>query len=102
MRNVFEIVRKSQQLFTQRRLPQCLPERTKKDKLFNDLLNLLETKKWEWAPDGVESERVILTTLTNILWYLDSHHDTLSHGHAKYQSCSQCIKGSLYPKPQNN
>ena len=44
MRNTFEIMRKFQQLLSQRRLPQCLPEQTKKDKLFNDLLNLLETK----------------------------------------------------------
>ena len=78
LRNAFEIMRKSQQELSNRRLPQRLSERTKKDKLFNDLLNLLETKKWEWAPDGVESGRVFLTTLTNVLWYLDGHHDTLS------------------------
>ena len=72
-------MRKSHQELSQRRLPQRLLERTKKDKLFNDLLNLLETKEWEWAPDGIESGRRFLTTLTNVLWYLDGHHDTLSH-----------------------
>ena len=40
-------------------------------------LNLLEMKKWNWAPDGVESGRVFLTTLTIFLWYLDGYHDTL-------------------------
>ena len=55
MRNAFDIIRKSQQELSQRRLPQRLLERTKKDKLFNDLLNLLETKEWEWAPDGIET-----------------------------------------------
>lgn len=98
MRNAFEIMRKSQQLLSQRRLPQRLSERTKKDKLFNDLLNLLETKKWDWAPDGVESGRVFLTTLTNVLWYLDSHHDTLSHRGCKVPELFSPYQGYNVPQ----
>ena len=98
MLNAFDIMHKSQQELSQRRLPQHLLERTKKDKLFNDLLNLLETKEWEWAPDGIESGRRFLTTLTNVLWCLDGHHETLSHQEFKVPEFFSPYQGYNVPQ----
>ena len=77
MWRTFEIMRKFQKLLSRCCLPQHLSQQSGKDKLFNDVLNLLEMKTWDWAPDEVESERVFLTTLTVFLRHLGSHHDTL-------------------------
>ena len=58
-----------------RRLPDRLDARNKKDKLFNDLINLFEKRKWGWdTGSGNTLGKLFLLKLRDVLWYIDGHH----------------------------
>jgi len=73
-RNAFEIMMQNQHCLSKPTLPDALVGRTKKDKLFNDLLRLVEQKGLKFSPGQLESGRSYLTTVTAALWYIDVQH----------------------------
>ena len=77
-KKVLEIIMQNQCRLSKPTLPGVLVvEQTKKDKLFNDLLWLVEQKGLKFFPDQLESGKSYLTTVTAALWYIDHHHCTL-------------------------
>ena len=77
-KNAFEVMMQSQRRICRPSLPDPVVERTKKDKLFNDLLRLVEQKGLKFSPGQLESGKSYLTTVSSALWYVDGHHSTLS------------------------
>ena len=60
-------------------LPERIPVRNKKDELYNDLLQFLESKNvaFENIAAACTTGKQFMTTLVNVLWYLDGHHSKL-------------------------
>ena len=59
-------------------------ERNKKDRLYNDVLKMLEENNVAFPGGEVKtSEQAFLRAIVDCLWYLDGHHDAL-----KKQNCS--------------
>ena len=56
-------------------LPQPIQQRTQKDKLYNDLIELARELELKWRASSVGA--VFLKKLASILWYIDGHHDTI-------------------------
>ena len=69
-----------------RKLPRKKKEspRNQKDKLFNDLIHLLEAKQLFYSPTEAESSgHNLVKVFTDLLWHIDGHHTTL-----RDQSCA--------------
>lgn len=75
--NAFDILMASQKRLSMPLLPEYIPERTKKDKLFNDLIRFVDGLGKKWPGGEVQSGKSFLTTLANVLWYIDGHHHSL-------------------------
>lgn len=61
----------------------CVLVRTKKDKLYNDFLELLRKENVLFPANDVQlSGKNLVKTIVECLWYLDGHHEKL-----KKQSC---------------
>ena len=60
-------------------MPDPVQERNRKDKLYNDLLHLLGSKKLKLQSSEVHSfgERLV-KALRDTLWYVDGHHEAFS------------------------
>ena len=56
-------------------LPKYVEERTKRDKLFNDIMKLLEGMGKKWCSGEVQSRKSFLTTLANVILCIDGHHE---------------------------
>ena len=81
LKNAFSIMMESQHHICAQTLPQPIPERSKNDKLFNDLLQLANRRDLRLAHNDIESARKYFMTITSTLSYIDGHHVTLSdHG----------------------
>ena len=78
LKNAFSIMMESQRCICAQTLPQPISEKNKKDKLFNDLLQLANRRGLRLAHNDIESARKYFMTLTSTLWYIDGHHVTLS------------------------
>jgi hypothetical protein len=51
---------------------------SKKDKLYNDLINVLEQLSLGWINVSHESiGNNFINRLTDLLWYIDPHHEKL-------------------------
>ena len=59
-------------------LPQLISERTKKDRLFNDIVKMLDQKGLKFSSGQIDSGKSYITTLTSALWYIYQHHRTLA------------------------
>ena len=83
--NAFQIMMASQLAQSKlNELPQPISTpKTKKDKMFNDLVTLFNEKKWKWSDGGDTHGRKFIVNLRDTLWYIDGHHSILEH-----QSCS--------------
>ena len=71
--NVLDILMAGQRRLCMPSLPNRVEERNRKDKLFNDLISLLESIGKKWPSSEVQSGK---SFLTNVLWYIDGHHET--------------------------
>ncbi|XP_019855512.1 PREDICTED: uncharacterized protein LOC109584273 [Amphimedon queenslandica] len=58
-------------------LPSLLRETSRKNRLFNKLVEFCESKAIGWADPDVYGKPFLLD-LSNVLWYLDGHHDVLA------------------------
>ena len=57
-------------------LPQTITERTQKDRLYSDLIQFSKELGLKWRdPSSVGAS--FLKKRTNILWYIDGHHDVI-------------------------
>ena len=61
------------------KLPQKMDCRTKKDKLFNDLIELFEERGWTWVDCGDALGKAFLLKLCDVLWYIDGHHEVFAN-----------------------
>ena len=75
--DAFAVLMANQRMLCSPTLPDRLKERTKKDKLYNDLICLVDGMGLKWQSGEVNSGKFFLTTLTNALWYIDGHHESL-------------------------
>ena len=75
----YELLSKRQKLNgdTPNGLPSALREKTRKDKLFNELLKFLEGKEVGWNDPEVYGKPFLLD-LCSVLWYLDGHHEVFA------------------------
>ena len=82
--NAFEVMMRAQKTLTassaQLRHPPKVPERNKRDQLFNDLISMVESKGLEWKSDEVYcgSATKAVQALRDTLWYIDGSHHTLA------------------------
>ena len=81
--NALALMMFSQQQLSQPGLPAFVPVHTKKDKLYNDFLQMLKDKQLLFLASEVQSSgKNFVKTIVDCLWYLDGHHET-----SKKQSC---------------
>lgn len=102
--NAFEVMMRAQKTLTassaQLRHPPKVPERNKRDQLFNDLISMVESKGLEWKSDEVYcgSATKAVQALRDTLWYIDGSHHTLAE-----RSCAVpeiFLKFSGYNRPE--
>ena len=99
-RNSFEVFLASQQELSQPKLPFFVKERNNKDRLYNSVLRLLDRKELRRRSDTASTHSTrFVRTLTNVLWYIDGHHDILKSTHSPSQTFFKILRGTIY---QNN
>ncbi len=77
-RNAFKVLMQAQCAIDLKPLPSRVHERTKKDKLYNDIISFLESKSWTWESRGDDHGKKFVSQLQESLWYLDGHHQTFA------------------------
>ena len=97
-KNAFEIMMQSQRRISAPSLPDPIVERTKKDKLFNDLLQLIAQRGLKFAPSQHESGKSYLATVTSALWYVDGHEASLSSRGCEIPELFKAFKGYNSPE----
>ena len=79
VRNAFEVMAQAQKDRAKRRFPSPIEQRTKKDQLYNDLLSFCEENQMGCIGEEVDSLAItFLRSLTDILWYIDGHHQVFA------------------------
>ena len=73
----FAVLMANQRLLCLPKLPNLLCEKTK-DKVCNDLICLVDGMGLKWQSGEVNSGKSFLITLSNVLWYIDGHHESLA------------------------
>ena len=73
-------------------LPVAVPQKTQKDRLYNDLIGLASELKLKWRSPSSDGTS-FLKKLANVLWYLDGHHDTIKEKSSKIPDIFQCFNG---------
>ena len=66
-----------------RGLPVAIPQKTQKDRLYNDLIELVSELKLKWRNNPSSNGTSFLKKLMNVFWYLDGHHDTIEEKSSK-------------------
>ena len=98
-RNAFTILMHSQYLLSQPSLPSQVQEQNNKDKMYNAVLNLLESRNLKFSSSEVSNVgKTFVKTLVDVLWYLDGHHETFSEQSCPIPSCFAACVG--YNKPE--
>ncbi len=62
-----------------KQLPDTKQEKTKKDKLFNDLVAFFKTNNYTWETGGDTHGKAFVSQLQECLWYIDGHLTDRSH-----------------------
>jgi hypothetical protein len=79
-------------------LPMRVEERTKKDKLYNDIVGWLASNKLGWRKPFVDTAGCqLVSTLTDALWYVDGHHQTLVERSCTVPVAVACFSGYNNP-----
>jgi len=99
--NAFTIMH-TQNLLSQPSLQSHVLQRTNKHKMYNDAIDLLDSRNLKFSSNAVDNAGTTLATsfdmpqlsstnfvntLVDILWYLDGHHDTLIKQSCPIPSC---------------
>ena len=74
LRDAFQVMRDVQLI---KHVPKRVAERTNKDKLKNKFIDFLDEQGLGWSPDAVETGKKLVDVLTDVLWYIDVHENTL-------------------------
>ena len=80
VKNAFEVMMASQLQLCRPKLPEKITEKNRKDKLYNDLICLLDGKGLKWSDGEVSSGKSFLSTQMSVLWYIDGHETLSSRG----------------------
>ena len=72
--NAFDILMANQRKLSRPALPEYVEERTKRDKLFDDIVKLLEGMGKKWCSGEVQSGK---SFLMNVILYIDGHHESI-------------------------
>jgi len=81
------------------RTPSQTQECNKKDKLYNAVVENLRQCGLQWRSDEVESIGVnFVKSLTEVLWYIDGHHDTFSTRGYHIPPCFTNFQGYNVPE----
>ena len=76
---VFDVMQQAMCEQSRARTPPLIQECNGNDRLYNGVLENLKQRGLQWRPDEVESSGVnFVKSLTEVLWYIDGHHSTLS------------------------
>ena len=73
-----------------------IPQKNRKDKLFNDLINLVMELKLKWRSPSSDSTP-FLKKLINLLWYIDGQNDTIEEKSNKIPDIF-CVLNVLKPQ----
>ena len=97
--NAFDILKQSQLQLSRKRVPSCIEERNKKDKLYNSIIQYLEKEGLYWKSDEVISSGTnFVKSLCEILWYIDGHHSTISDRGYQIPACFKEFQGYNTPE----
>ena len=77
VKNAFEVTMQCRLTVSTPCLPNLMEKKTKRDRMFDDLIQLAEEKGLKFHPDQLESGRPYVNTVCSALWYIDGHHGTL-------------------------
>jgi hypothetical protein len=99
--SAFDVLMNTQRELCQRKLPKIIEKqnKTKKDELYNKVVDFLEEQNLAWSSSEVDSSGVALVqNLIDCLWYIDGHHHVLG----KQGCCIPDIFSSFtgYNQPQ--
>ena len=76
-----------------------LQERNRKDRLHIAVIENLKSRGLQWRSDEVESLGVnIVTSLTEVLWYIDSHHASFASRGYHIPTCFADFQGFNMPE----
>lgn len=97
--NAFSVLLQAQRVLQRgiNGLPNKKEERTKKDKLYNDIIDLLAENKLRWT-DPTSHGAAFVKKLCDVLWYIDGHHNTLSERGVKVPTLFHRFKGYNMPE----
>ena len=98
--NAFEVMFASQRRLNQPSLPSRRePVRTKKDKLRNNMIVLLEQNELSWKSCDIPSiGEQLVGNLTETLWYVDGHHDVFKNRGFQIPGVFSCFTGYNTPE----
>ena len=92
--NAFDILKQSQLEISRKKVPSCIQERNKKDKLYNEIIYYLELKKLHWNSNEVNSSGTnFVKSLCEVLWYIDGHQSTISARGYQIPACFKDFQG---------
>ena len=99
--NAFEIMMAASKAYTTNQLS-IANVRNNKDKLYNDVLSFIQmsSRKWQDGEVSGGTAAKCLSTLTDVLWYIDGMHDTLNERSCKVPTVFNKFTG--YNKPENH
>ncbi len=98
-RNAFDVMAMAQRQvqFGDNGVPSKILERTSKDRLFNDLIQLMKDINVKWS-DPKAFGVPFLKKLTEILWYIDGHHHTIAESAPPIPSVFSTFTGYNCPE----
>jgi len=89
----------NQHILSQPSLPMRVQERNNKDKMYNAVLDLLDSKNLKFSSSEVSTAgKTFVKTLADTLWYVDGHHETLNKQSCPIPDCFAKFVG--YNKPE--
>ena len=97
--SAFDVMRQAMHEISRARTPSLTQEHTRKDKLYNAVVENLKNRGLQWRSDEVESSGVnFVKSLTEVLWYIDGHHATFSSRGYQIPSCFADFQGFNIPE----
>lgn len=99
-RNAFEVMAAAQRALDAAErtgVPAAVSQKTRKDKMFNDLIELMKKMKLKWR-NPLADCTPFLKQLTNILWYIDGQYDTIEEKSSKIPDVFHSFQGYNCPE----
>ena len=100
-RNAFEVLMASQQALQSigKDLPDSIPEKNKRDRLYNDILQLMQSKQLKLRHDEIQSFGArLVRALRDTLWHVDGHHKAFSQRSTSLPTAFESFSGYNCPQ----